>query len=247
MSTRRFKLTLAYDGTAYCGWQVQPNGVAVQAVVEGVLERLTGRAVKVHGSGRTDRGVHARGQVAHCDVVQFNRSRDLMRALNALLPADIRVMGVTQVAPDFHARKGAVGKQYRYQIWNGDVLPPHLLRYRTHIRRKLDVVAMQQAAALLVGRHDFAAFTANPRREVESTVRSVTRLDVRKRGNEITLIAESEGFLYKMVRSLAGWLIRVGEGAVDPEETLEVLRAGVRTAHVPSAPPQGLSLWRVWY
>jgi tRNA pseudouridine38-40 synthase len=247
MPAKRYKLTIAYDGTTYCGWQVQPNGIAVQQVIEGALEKLTGQPIKLHGSGRTDRGVHARGQVAHCDVGVFTQPRDLMRALNALLPADIRIMGADSASQDFHARKHAVGKQYRYQIWNGPVLPPHLLRYRTHLRRTLDVEAMLAAADFLVGRQDFASFTANPHREVESTVRNLTRLEVRKQGHEVVIIAEAEGFLYKMVRSLAGWLIRVGEGRVSADQTSAVLQATTRTAHVPSAPPQGLSLWRVWY
>ena len=247
MSTTRFRFTVAYDGTAYCGWQVQQNGPTVQGAIEEVLGRLTNDVVKLHGSGRTDSGVHARGQVAHCDLKNFTDGGVLMCALNALLPPDIRMIEVVAVSEAFHARKCAKGKQYRYQIWCGPVLPPHLSRYRTHVQCALDLERMQEAAQLLVGRHDFAAFTANSKSEVASTIRTLTRLDVTQEGHEMTVIAEGEGFLYKMVRSLAGWLLRVGEGTVSVAETIEVLESGFRTSHVPSAVPRGLSLWRVWY
>jgi tRNA pseudouridine38-40 synthase len=243
----RYRFDIAYDGTAYAGWQVQPNGVTVQATIEKALLEVTGGTVKVHGSGRTDQGVHARRQVAHGDVETRLSPGGLARALNALLPDDIRMLRVQAAAADFHARKHAVSKEYRYFIWNGEVLPPHLRHTRTHVRKPLNVAAMRQAAAHLVGRHDFAAFTANPNRLVQTTVRRLLVLDVRKRGHEITIVASGEGFLYKMVRSLAGWLIRVGEGGVPPSRTRDILSSRVRTARVPTAPPQGLFLWQVRY
>ncbi len=243
----RHKLTLAYDGSAYAGWQVQPGQPTIQGELETALAKLAGGPVKVHGSGRTDQGVHAAAQVAHIDLPRAWPRRDLRRTLNALLPPDIRILGTAQVSGDFHARRSAASKEYRYLIWNDDIMPPFLRRYRTHIRAPLDAHAMRMAAAGLVGRHDFAAFTANPNREVESTIRRLTRLAVRRRGKEITIIAQGEGFLYKMVRSLAGLLIRVGSGAVPPSAAKGILRSRVRTARVPTAPPDGLFLWRVRY
>jgi len=245
--TRRYKLTVAYDGTNYAGWQVQPNGIAVQALIEAALGQLNDATVKLHGSGRTDAGVHARGQVAHCDLSKPFKIKGLQRALNAMLPGDIRVNRVELAEDDFHARKCAIGKEYRYCIYNGPVLPPDRRLYRLQIARPLDLDAMRAAAALLVGRHDFASFTANARREVLSTVRTIYRVDLVKRGCEIQIQVEGEGFLFKMVRSLAGWLIRVGEGRVSVADTSRILNARTRTGAVKTAPARGLSLWRVDY
>ncbi len=244
---QRYSLLIAYDGAAYAGWQVQPNQPTVQSEMESALRRLAGAPVKLHGSGRTDQGVHAAGQVAHFDLPFVLPPANLTRALNALLPPSIRILRSKRVGEAFHARRSAVRKEYRYFIWNGDVISPFLRLYRTHVRAPLDVRAMRQAALLLVGWHDFAAFSANPNREVESTRRHVMKLTVIRKGPEIVIRAQSNGFLYKMVRSLAGFLIRVGEGAVPPEEARRILHSKIRTARVPTAPPQGLFLWRVWY
>ena len=246
-AAHRYKLVVAYDGTAYAGWQVQPNGLAVQAVLERTVAQLTGETPKAHGSGRTDQGVHARGQVAHLDLARDWQPAALHRALNAVLPADVRILQVGRVPETFHARRSATGKEYRYFIWNGPILPPDRRLYCAHVRKPLDVVLMREAAALLVGRHDFAAFAANPNREIESTTRRVDRLAVLKSGYAVTVVARGEGFLYRMVRSLAGFLIRVGEGAEPPARAREILASRVRTARVPTAPAQGLFLWRVWY
>ena len=167
--------------------------------------------------------------------------------MNAILPPEIRVLALTRAKADFHARRSAVSKEYRYFIWNGETVPPFVRLYRTQVRKPLDVAAMRGAAQALTGRHDFAAFSANPSREVESTVRHVTALKVSRRGAEIVIAARGEGFLYKMVRSLAGFLIRVGEGAVPPAEAQRILATCTRTAHVPTAPACGLFLWKVWY
>lgn len=244
---QRYRISIAYDGTSYAGWQIQPNAITVQERVEVAIAEITGESPKVHGSGRTDQGVHARCQVAHFDLQEKTDTRRLRKSLNAILPADIRIIMAKCVPRDFHARKSVVSKEYRYFIWNSDIVPPFLRLYRTHVRNSLDADAMAEAAALLVGRHDFAAFTANPKRVVESTVRSVTELTVVKKGSEIVIRAAAEGFLYKMVRSLAGHLIRVGEGAVTPVETTAILESGKRTARVPTAPPEGLFLWHVQY
>ena len=243
----RYRMTVAYDGTAYAGWQIQPGNPTVQAALEAAVQGITGEAPKLHGSGRTDQGVHAHGQVAHFDLQKPLDCEVLLKGLNALLPADIRVFRVQRAAADFHARRSAVRKEYRYLIWNSRIPDPSLRLYRTHVRHPLDVQAMQAAARLLVGRHDFAAMAANPNREVGSTIRTLSRLSVTRRGHEILIRAESDGFLYKMVRSLAGLLIRVGEGAVPPRQVAEILASRLRTARVPTAPPEGLFLWKVWY
>lgn len=245
--SRRYRIDLAYDGTNYAGWQVQPNGLTVQEAIETRLAQLVGRRPKVHGSGRTDQGVHARRQVAHCDLATRMTAQALRNALNALLPADIRILRVRTVPADFHARKSAVGKEYRYFIWNGRVLPPIHRLYMTHVRRRLDVAAMQAAADRLTGRHDFAAFASNPGRVLETTVRRVDALTVRRSGSRIVVSARGEGFLYRMVRSITGLLIRVGEGTETPSAARAILASRERTARVPTAPPQGLFLWRVMY
>ena len=244
---KRYKLTVAYDGTNYAGWQIQPNGPTIQQRLQDALMEMTGERAKVHGSGRTDQGVHARAQLAHVDLRTLLEPMSLLGGLNALLPPDIRVMKAARARSDFHARRSATGKEYRYHIWNAAIMPPHLRAFRTLVRAPLDVTAMGQAAAALEGRHDFAAFTANPNRVVESTIRTIHALRVRKHGAEITIIARGEGFLYKMVRSLAGFLIRVGEGAETPSEARTILASRSRTARVPTAPPQGLFLWNVFY
>lgn len=243
----RYKLTISYDGAAYAGWQIQPDHLTVQEVLQNAVRQIAGEDVVVHGSGRTDQGVHARQQVAHLDLRERAMPAKLCGGLNAVLPADIRILKVAKAADSFDARRGAISKEYRYFIWNGQTVPPFLRLYRTHIHNPLDTEAMAKAASYLAGRHDFAAFTANPNRAVESTVRHLTELSVKRRGHEIVIIAKSDGFLYKMVRSLAGFLIRVGEGAVPPSEARGILSSRVRTNRVPTAPPHGLFLWNVEY
>ncbi|MEI8120538.1 MAG: tRNA pseudouridine(38-40) synthase TruA [bacterium] len=245
--TFRYKVTVAYDGTSYAGWQVQPVHVTVQQRIEETLKKLTGETVKVHGSGRTDGGVHARGQVAHFDLSRKWVCGYLLKGMNAVLPQDIRILRLNRAKPDFHARRSAVKKEYRYFIWNSAVMDPCRRLYATHVRQSLNVKAMQEAARLLVGRHDFASFTANPNVEVESTVREVFYLMVRQQGSLVVIRAASDGFLYKMVRSLTGLLLRVGQGHVKPDEVRDILASRLRTARVPTAPSRGLFLWRVWY
>jgi len=247
-SPRRFKLTVAYDGTAYAGWQVQPHHSSVQQVIEEALCKIVGHPVKVHGSGRTDQGVHARGQVAHVDLCCRLNAESVCRALNARLPQDIRILSVSPARSDFHARRSAVGKEYRYFVWNNASVLPDKRLYTAHVYRPLDVAAMRAAAQYFVGKHDFASFTANPQREVATTVRTVYAFTVSKKGKEIVFRVSGEGFLYKQVRSMVGFLLRVGEGAEEPVAVRELLAScAPRKARVPSAAAQGLFLWRVWY
>ncbi|HRZ12012.1 MAG TPA: tRNA pseudouridine(38-40) synthase TruA [Kiritimatiellia bacterium] len=244
---QRYKILLGYDGSACWGWQAQPAHRTVQGELERVLKELTGETQRIQCSGRTDRGVHAREQVAHFDLAKPVVLRKLLLGFNALLQEDIRVFSIRKARPEFHARYDAAGKEYRYFIWNGPVMPPWLRHYRTLVRAPLDVRAMAQAAMRLVGRHDFSAFSANPNREIDGAVRHLRALSVRRRGREITVTARGDGFLYKMVRSLAGFLIRVGAGELPPEAARVILDSKSRTARVPTAPPQGLFLWKVAY
>ncbi len=243
----RYKMVIGYDGSSYAGWQVQPGQRTIQQTLEEGLAGLSGMPVKVHGSGRTDAGVHAAGQVAHVDLARIWQPVALLRALNTRLPSDIRVMDVQEASNNFHARKSAVGKAYRYYLYQGDILPPHERLYAAHVHHALDVAAMQRALARLIGQHDFAAFSANPDREVETTVRHLFAGTIRNEGVRLQVTVIGDGFLYKMVRSIVGWLIRVGKGDVQPEQTDEILASRIRTAAVPTAPPQGLFLWQVFY
>jgi len=244
---RTYKLTVAYDGEAYGGWQRQPNAKSVQELLEDVLAKVHGSRFTVHGSGRTDAGVHARAQVAHVALDTQHTPEVLRRALNANLPEDIRVTGVRKVPADFHARFSAKGKEYRYQIDTGAVADPFLRRYAWHHPRPLDVSAMRRGAKLIVGRHDFSALSANPMREIDTPVRHVTKLTITRRGNLLTITARANGFLYKMVRSITGALVKVGEGRMTVEDLRAVIAGKKRTALVETAPAHGLFLWRVFY
>jgi tRNA pseudouridine38-40 synthase len=247
MGKQRYRMVVSYDGTRYAGWQVQPHHTTVQGELERVLHRLTGQRERIQCSGRTDAGVHAREQVVHFDLGVPAVERKLVLGFNALLEQDIRVLSLKKAPQTFHARFSVAGKEYRYFIWNDGVLPPFLRNFRALVRAPLDTAAMNRAARILTGKHDFAAFSANPHREVDGTVRHLRELKVSRRGREVVVVAKGDGFLYKMVRSLAGFLIRVGAGELDPESARSILHSKTRTARVPTAEPQGLFLWRVSY
>jgi len=246
--TRRYKLTLAYDGTHYAGYQLQENGIAVQQRLEETLAYLNRGPVRVFGSSRTDAGVHARGFVCHFDFDKPIPPKSLVRAMNARLPEDIRILSAAYARPDFDARKDAKGKEYRYFVYNADILPPCLAPYWTFCHRPLDLAAMRDAAARFEGRHDFVSFAANPHRELSSTVRTIAAFTVKKAGPRITFSVKGDGFLYKQVRSMVGFLLRVGLREEKPEAVTEMLETTPpRTARVPTAPGRGLFLWKVWY
>lgn len=246
--TRRYKIILAYDGTAYCGYQRQNNGITVQQRLEEALEYVNQAPVRAYGSSRTDANVHAKGFVAHFDLDKPIPPENFVRAMNARLPEDIRVLKASIVAPDFDARHDAKGKEYRYFVYNADIMPPHLVPYWAYHRGRLDAEAMQAAAARFVGKHDFKSFASVSDHDPVTTVRDITSFTVKKTGPRLVFTVKGRGFLYKQVRAMVGFLLRVGTGDEKPQAVTDLLNAAEpRTARVPSAPGRGLFLWRVWY
>lgn len=241
----RFLLTIQYLGTRYAGWQTQTNAVAIQQVMEEALASMCHAAVRLHGAGRTDAGVHAAAQRAHVDLPISIPARGLVLGLNDLLPPDIRIVAAEAVADDFHARFSATAKTYVYRIWNDAVHDVFQRETSAHVTAKLDVGTMREAAARLIGTHDFRAFTVSDP-EVATTVRTLTRLDVEKDGAEIRITATADGFLRYMVRRIAGSLIEAGRGklsAADVAGSLEPTFAEARW----TAPANGLVLSAVSY
>lgn len=245
---RNFRLVLAYDGTDFHGWQRQAGVRTVQAEVENVLRRLLRSPVDLAGASRTDAGVHARGQVASVRTAAPFPVERLRPALAARLPPDIALLHAAEVPLEFHARRAARSKLYRYRIFDGPARPAGLLaqRYTWHVRFPLDPDRMRAAAAAFVGRHDFAALAGAgcPR---TTTVRTVSRVEIRRRAREIVIDVEGDGFLYHQVRNMVGTLVEVGRGHWDPQRVPEILAAGDRTLAGPTAPPQGLCLQWVRY
>lgn len=246
----KFKLVLAYDGTEYAGWQVQKIGLGVQQRVEEALEKLFPGTGRIHSSSRTDTGVHALGMVAHVEIERAIFKMPLAKlalALNAHLPEDIRVLSAQRCRGEFHARFDAKGKQYRYFVWNHVAMNPLLRRQAWHVPKRLDLRAMRVAAKLFLGKHDFKSLAATREYEADSTVRTLTRCDLKKSGPLITFIIEGDGFLYKMCRGIAGTLVQVGQGKIAAEEIRRILAGKDRRLAGMTAPAQGLVLWRVFY
>jgi tRNA pseudouridine38-40 synthase len=244
---RNLKLTLSYDGTNFHGWQTQPGVRTVQETLEHALAELTGEErVRLNASGRTDAGVHAVAQVANLHT-SCRRSADVVRrAVNARLPEDVLITHAEEVGPDFDANRDAVRKLYRYVMHDADCPDLFMRRYSYHVRHKLDAAAMARAAVALLGTHDFRCFeTEWPNRA--SSVRTITRLSVNRFADWLWLDAEADGFLYNMVRAIAGTLVNVGRGYWPEERVREILEAGDRTAAGPTAPARGLFLMRVTY
>lgn len=242
----KLKLTIAYDGTLFAGWQSQAGGGAVQDVIEGALKKISGARIVLHGSGRTDAGVHALGQNAHVDVEGSLSPGDWQRALNANLPATVRILRARKAAEDFHARFSAKGKIYRYRIRNAAVLPPHEADRVWHLPHALDMEVLRAAAKIFEGRHDFAAFSANRGGAVRDTRRVVREVAVSQKGTLLTLTFEGEGFLYKMVRMMTGAIVRAAQGREEVGDLRRRLaNAGPRWNHV--APAGGLYLVKVLY
>jgi tRNA pseudouridine38-40 synthase len=248
---RTFKALVSYDGTNYFGYQAQDDRPTVQATIETAIFRVTGEKVRIRSSGRTDTGVHALGQVIGFGLETQLSAEVLRRALNAVLPRDIAVLDVSEVGGDFHPRRQAVRKRYRYVIHDGSVRDVFRLKYCWHFRYgRLDHEAMARAAVPLVGTHDFSSFQSSGSRR-KSGVRTIFDLSIRRgRGEEadlITIEIEADGFLYNMARAIVGTLVEVGRGAQGEAWPGEVLRAADRQLAGPTAPPQGLFLLKVDY
>jgi tRNA pseudouridine38-40 synthase len=239
-----YKLILSYDGTDFCGWQKQPEDRTVQGVLEEALEKITGRRVAVAGAGRTDAGVHAQGQVASFKAGLKLNKNELQRALNAVLPGDVRVLSLCKATSDFNARIRARSKVYRYRIINARPISPFLVRYVLHWPGPLDTTKMSAAARLFVREGDFTAFSSN---RLLRPVRRVLRSEIRKKGNEIVYTIEANGFLRYMVRTIVGTLLEVGRGRMKPEQIEEIFRQNKRSLAGPTAPARGLCLVRVIY
>jgi tRNA pseudouridine38-40 synthase len=246
---RTLKLTLEYDGTDYVGWQRQPVGVSIQGLLEDALARIEGRPVTVHGAGRTDAGVHALGQVASVSVTAALDGATIQRALNAVLPVDVRVLAVADVEESFHARFSAISKTYEYRIVNASFVSAFLHRYAWHVPQPLDVDAMRAGAAALVGRHDFAAFQAagSPVHSSERTIHEIVWEPGSGASRPMVLRVHGDGFLRHMVRAIAGTLVDVGLGRWPASEVAAILAARDRSAAGRSAPPHGLFLVHVGY
>jgi tRNA pseudouridine38-40 synthase len=260
---RTFKVTVSYDGTDFSGFQRQANARSVQAEIEIALAAIEGKHVTVAGAGRTDAGVHALGQVASFKLANTISEPDLLRALNAKLPEDVRVLSVDVAAPGFNARFSARSKMYRYRISNTRVMSPFQRRFAWHISRRLDLNAMGEAARELLGEHDFACFQAKtppPTRKGRSEATADTRTSIRTitrsawteeplagGGRLLTYEIEGSGFLKYMVRTIVGTLIEVGDGRRPPASVRGLITSGTRAAAGPTAPPSGLYLVRVDY
>ena len=241
------KLTIQYDGTRYDGWQRQGNtDNTLQGRLEGVLSRMVGKPVEIQGAGRTDAGVHARGQVASVHLPEGYTPQEVQNYLNRYLPEDVAVVDVVEVGERFHARLSATGKEYRYHIRMGSVPDVFARKYQYRVEEPLDLAAMERAAGYLTGKHDFRSFCGN-RRFKKSTVREVFHIGVEVCGSDLTLIYRGDGFLYNMVRILTGTLLEVGLGQRTPESMVDILEAKERTAAGKTAPAQGLVLQEVYY
>ena len=243
---KRIKLTVAYDGTNYYGWQKQPDAITVEEVVNRELTRLLQEPIEVIGASRTDSGVHALGNVAVFDTDTRIPPEKISYALNARLPKDIVIQDSKEVPPDFHPRRTDCVKTYEYRILNTRFPVPTMRLYAHYVYKPLDVEKMQAAAAFLAGEHDFASF-CSAGSQVKETVRTIYRLDLNREGNMVSFQVEGNGFLYNMVRIIAGTLIEVGIGSYPPERVREMLEAKDRIRCGPKAPACGLTLVGIRY
>jgi len=245
---RYFKLTIAYDGTDFHGWQAQSNKPTIQGEIVSVLRRITQDATVLHGAGRTDAGVHAFGQVASFRTQSPLSAAEFQRALNALLPPTIRIMKSEEVGPDFNARWSARGKTYRYRLYRGKIVPPMLWRYVLHYPFPLDEDAMRDAAARFVGIHDFASFAASTGSEEDDKERSTQReiysseLARSSDNEELVFTVRGRSFLRYMVRKMVGTLLDVGRGKLQPQDIDRLYELKDRSKSGPTVPPQGLCM-----
>lgn len=246
MAERIIRLDVAYDGTDFSGWQIQPVDRTVQGVIAAALAEMEQQPVTLYGAGRTDAGVHARGQVAHFVTQSRIPLSGYQKGLNAKLPPDVSILAATEAPARFHARFSARGKHYRYTILNAPARHPLQCRYAWHRIPPLDVDAMHAGARALLGVQDFESFRSASC-EREHAVRQIFRLDVTREGDQVLVDVEATAFLKQMVRILVGTLVEVGRGRHPPGWIAEVLSARDRTQAGPTAPPQGLCLEKVYY
>jgi tRNA pseudouridine38-40 synthase len=252
MTTRNLKLVLAYDGSDFSGWQVQPDCPTVQGALACAIGRITGEKVLPQGSGRTDAGVHALAQVATFTTESSVPAPNLVKALNDVLPASVRVLDASEVPANFHVRKSALAKTYRYRIYRGEICPPFIARYVWHYPYALDEPAMAQAAGLVVGERDFTSFGAvDPERgradEPVNNIRRILSSKWRRVGEELVYTVRGSGFLHHMVRNLVGTFMLVGKATLQPDDITRILEAKDRSAAGATAPASGLYLVQVEY
>lgn len=247
---RCYKLTLAYDGSNYSGWQIQPNASSIQQhLQEALASFLGGEKISIIGSGRTDAGVHALNQIAHFKTEHDINPNRLLLALNGLLPADIRVKKAELAPLQFHCQYSAIGKEYHYHLYLDRVMDPFLRLYSWHVLRRIDLDLLHEAASLFVGRHDFTSFANEPHAGAvaKNPVRTIYRLEICPKDGGIRLEFEGNGFLYKMVRNIVGTLIDVASHRLTLAQVIAIFEAKDRRQAGPAAPPQGLFLVRVDY
>jgi tRNA pseudouridine38-40 synthase len=248
---RNIKLVLAYDGTDFAGWQVQPSAATIQGTLASAIGRVTGENVLPQGSGRTDAGVHAHRQVASFCTNSPIPVKNIAKALNDTMPPSIRVLSAQEESLEFHARKSALAKTYVYRVYRAGICPPFLARYVWHYPYQLDLSPMQQAAAEIVGEHDFTSFAAvdpeHGKDEPLSSVRRIFSSAWRSEGDEWAYTVRGNGFLHHMVRNLVGTFVLVGKGTIRPEATRQILDARKRSAAGATAPASGLFLADVEY
>lgn len=246
---RRIRITVAYDGTGYHGWQVQPGLKTIQSELERVLSEIDNRPVQVAGSGRTDAGVHAVGQVAAFDLANRIPCPNLKKAMNRILPADIRILETVEAEPSFHPRYDAKSKTYEYRIWRGEVCPPMRRLYTFHFPYALDEAAMVAAAPLIEGEHDFSAFAASDEKDElgRSKVRTIYSSRMFRDGDELVYQVKGSGFLKHMVRIIMGTLKEAGKGNLDGAALAARLEPGYAGKAGPAAPARGLCLIGVEY
>ncbi len=242
---RNIKIVLEYDGTNFCGWQKQKNGIGIQEIAERSLGKILNKKITLIGSGRTDSGVHARGQVASCRIDSSIKTPEIKKALNSYLPPEIRVKTVADVGVDFHARFSSKSKIYKYFIYNGAVVSPFISKYVWHFPCEIDYSVVKNEIKFLKGYHNFSCFQAKGTK-IKDTFRRVYGVDFKKKGLLYEFKIEADGFLYKMVRLIVGTLIEVGRGKFEPGRIKALLKGGkIKRGSV--APGKGLFLWEVIY
>lgn len=244
---RNIRLTIQYDGTNYAGWQFQKNAKSIQEVIEGALKKIIGEKVNLVGSGRTDSGVHAKGQVANFKTHSKLPLENIQKALNSALPKDIVITNIKEAGLKFNSQHDARSKLYRYALSTGDFVDPFLRRFVSRCRYKLEIGAMRNTARHLLGRHDLRSFQTKDDRVEKNTVRTIKHIKIEKYGKLVYIYIEADGFLYNMARTIAGTLIEVGRGKISADKVKEILLKKDRAFSGPTAPANGLCLLKVKY